>query len=214
MAILLVTALATHVFAEYNTVHIQDYLCCTWCCTVMITKHSYHWYYTGSCFFFLLFSFEYRLWFNSEWWEPTTDKNRYYQLYMTSPTEFCVISIQLITAISTWFYLRHGEGYVSIVVRWFVCLSVCLLATLRKNGWTDVHEIFRVGGTWYKEKLRTFAGCSIQPLEHSNIFPLFRRNPCLLAAMQKNDWADFHAIFRKRRTWHKKQFATFSECYG
>ena len=32
-----------------------------------------------------------------------------------------------------------------------VCLSVCLLATLRKNGWSDFHEIFRVGVTWYKE---------------------------------------------------------------
>ena len=32
------------------------------------------------------------------------------------------------------YYLRHGEGLVFIVVRCFVCLSVCLLATLRKNG--------------------------------------------------------------------------------
>jgi len=27
----------------------------------------------------------------------------------------------------------------------FVCLSVCLLATLRKNFWTGLHEIFREG---------------------------------------------------------------------
>ena len=43
----------------------------------------------------------------------------------------------------------------------FICLSVCLLTTLRKNCWTDFHESFRVGGTWYKEQLGTFSGCSI-----------------------------------------------------
>ena len=42
-----------------------------------------------------------------------------------------------------------------------VCSSVCLLATLRKNGWTDFHEIFRVCGTWYKEQFGTFSRCSI-----------------------------------------------------
>ena len=42
-----------------------------------------------------------------------------------------------------------------------VCLSVCLLATLRKNGWTNFYEIFGVGGTWYKEQLGTFSGYSI-----------------------------------------------------
>ena len=58
-----------------------------------------------------------------------------------------------------YLHLRHGEGYVFIVVRCFVCLSVCLLATLRKNGWTDFHEIFSVGWTWYKEQLGTFSRC-------------------------------------------------------
>ena len=48
----------------------------------------------------------------------------------------------------------------------FVCVSVCLLATLRKNSGTDFHEICRVGGTWYKEQLGTFSRCSMQPLEH------------------------------------------------
>ena len=33
-----------------------------------------------------------------------------------------------------------------------------------------------------------------------DFFPLFRSNPCLLAALQKNGWTDFHDIFRKRRT--------------
>ena len=44
----------------------------------------------------------------------------------------------------------------------FVCLSVCLSASnITENGWTDFHEIFRVGGTWYKEQLGTFSGYSI-----------------------------------------------------
>jgi len=36
---------------------------------------------------------------------------------------------------------QPGGGYVFVVV----CLYVCLLATLRKNFQTDLHEIFREG---------------------------------------------------------------------
>jgi len=38
----------------------------------------------------------------------------------------------------------------------FVCLSVCLLATLRKNFRTDLHEIFRVGCQWANEQMIKF----------------------------------------------------------
>ena len=56
-------------------------------------------------------------------------------------------------------YLRHGEGYVFIVVR---CPFVCLFVTnITENGWSDYREIFRVRGTWYKEQLGTFSGYSI-----------------------------------------------------
>ena len=82
-------------------------------------------------------------------------------------------------------YLRHGEGYVFIVVCCSVCLSVCLLATLRKNGWTDFHVICRVGETWYMEILGTFSGCSIKPLWTQDFFPLLRSNPCLLQLCRK-----------------------------
>ena len=41
-------------------------------------------------------------------------------------------------------YLRQG-GYVHVVVRLSVCLSVCLLATVRKNFQMDLHEFFREG---------------------------------------------------------------------
>jgi len=41
------------------------------------------------------------------------------------------------------FHLRQG-GYVFVVV----CLSVYLLATLRKNSGTDLQEIVREGWQW------------------------------------------------------------------
>ena len=73
--------------------------------------------------------------------------------------------------------LPPPNGYVLTYVRWFVCLSVskslrltvyqsvclsvCLLATSRKNGWTEFREIFRIGGNLYKKHSATFWGCSI-----------------------------------------------------
>ena len=45
------------------------------------------------------------------------------------------------------YYPRQG-GYVIVVV----CLFVCLLATLRKNFRTDLHEIFREGWQWAIEQ--------------------------------------------------------------
>ena len=41
----------------------------------------------------------------------------------------------------------------------FVCLfvcSVCLLATLRKNFWTDLHDIFMEGWQWANEQMVKF----------------------------------------------------------
>ena len=43
--------------------------------------------------------------------------------------------------------------------------NLCLLATLRGNGWTDFHEIFSKGRTCDKEESATFLGCCRQPLE-------------------------------------------------
>ena len=50
-----------------------------------------------------------------------------------------------------FYYLRQG-GYVIVVVG----LSVCLLATLRKNFQTDLHEIFREGWQWANEQTVKF----------------------------------------------------------
>ena len=38
----------------------------------------------------------------------------------------------------------------------FVCLSVCLLATLRKNSRTDLREIFREGWQWATKQIVKF----------------------------------------------------------
>jgi len=51
----------------------------------------------------------------------------------------------------TVFYLRQA-GYIF----WVVCLSVCLLATLRKNFWTDLREIFREVWQWAVEQMIKF----------------------------------------------------------
>ena len=40
--------------------------------------------------------------------------------------------------------------------RLFVCLSLCLLATLHKNFQMDLHEIFRDGWQWASEQMIKF----------------------------------------------------------
>jgi len=51
--------------------------------------------------------------------------------------------------VSTNIYYPAPVGGWGIVFRRFLCLFVCLFislsATLRENGWTDLHEIFREG---------------------------------------------------------------------
>jgi len=37
------------------------------------------------------------------------------------------------------------ERFLCLFVCLFACLFVSLSATLRENGWTDLHEIFREG---------------------------------------------------------------------
>ena len=45
----------------------------------------------------------------------------------------------------------------------FVCLSVCLLATLRKNFGTDLHEIFREGWQRASEQITKIWWRSVSP---------------------------------------------------
>ena len=85
----------------------------------------------------------------------------------------------------------------SLLVYEFVCLFVCLLATLQENAWTDFHEIFRICWLWYKEQSGNFGGGMFNPLHTRFLFIFFQWNPCLWATLWKNGWMDFHEIFRK-----------------
>ena len=49
----------------------------------------------------------------------------------------------------------------------FVCLSVCLLATLLRKFLTDFDEIFKIARQWYKEQLIKFWGWSSSPFRCS-----------------------------------------------
>jgi len=42
----------------------------------------------------------------------------------------------------------RGMGFCFCSISFFVSLFVSLSATLRENGWTDLHEIFREGVEW------------------------------------------------------------------
>ena len=55
----------------------------------------------------------------------------------------------IIIAIITPSQIHRGTGYcfqsISLFVCLYLCLFVSLLARLRENGWTNLHEIFREG---------------------------------------------------------------------
>ena len=97
-----------------------------------------------------------------------------------------------------FYYLRHGEGYVFIVVRCFVCLSVCLpvsnITEKRLNAFSWYFQ-----GRWdlIQGTIGNIFGMFHLTPWTQNFPPLFRSNPCLLAALQKSGWANFHEIFRK-----------------
>jgi len=55
--------------------------------------------------------------------------------------------------------------------RCFVCLSLCLLATLRKNFPTDLHDIFREGWQWAAEQMVKFRWRSGSPSGYGDCFP-------------------------------------------
>ena len=65
--------------------------------------------------------------------------------------------------------------------------NLCLWATLRKNGWTDSHDIFRKVRTWGKEQSGIFSTCS-----GFNFF----LGLCLSPTLWNNRWVDIHDIFR------------------
>ena len=74
--------------------------------------------------------------------------------------------------------LLNGEGYISISVCLFVCLFFCILRTLRKNGWKDFHEIFRIDWILHTE----------QRLNLSYRSCFFCVNPRQLGKLQASGW--------------------------
>ena len=94
-----------------------------------------------------------------------------------------------------------------------VCLPACLLATLRKTAERIFMKFSGKVGLDTRNNWQHFQDVPFNPL-NTGFPPLFRSNPCLLVALQKNGWTDFHEIFRKGRTWHREQSGTLSGCYG
>ena len=68
--------------------------------------------------------------------------------YLNLPTEQCSFYAFLTFRDLLGFYYPapdRGTGCCNRAISFFVSLFVSLSATLRENGWTDLHEIFREG---------------------------------------------------------------------
>jgi len=75
------------------------------------------------------------------------------------------------------------EGYVFVVV----CLSVCLLATLRKNFRSAWHEICREGWQWADKKWLNFGGDPDHSLDPGTVFLI--RHHWEIQKVVSSDWA-------------------------
>jgi len=83
-----------------------------------------------------------------QWWlRPTCKRN------VTLDWMIIFVSSSRRPESNSPYYLRQG-GYVFVVV--------CLLATLRRNFRTDLHEIFREGWQWANEQMIKFWWQSIE----------------------------------------------------
>ena len=90
-------------------------------------------------------------------WRPDTvcfHTQAYGELSLWQPSFlFSYLYIMILTGwFCVWNYYLHQGDYIIIVV----CLSVCLLATLLRNSWTDLHKIFREGWQWAFKQLIKF----------------------------------------------------------
>ena len=61
------------------------------------------------------------------------------------------------------------------------------------------------------KNLRHFGNVSFNPLDRGTFSYLL--DPCLLATLRKNEWIDFHEIFRMCRTWHKDTRNNRIDCF-
>ena len=121
----------------------------------------------------------------------------------------------------TWYWRRHPWNlFTSAMAKvMFSLLSVALSVRLSVSNITEKRLngfSWNLQGRWdFIEEtiVNIFNMFHLTPWTQ-DFFPLFRSNPCLLAALQKNGWTDFHEILRNRRTWHREQSGIFSGCYN
>ena len=77
-----------------------------------------------------------------------------------------VVEISLLTIV-TPSPIHRGTGYcfrsISLYLSLFLSFFVSLLARVRENGWTDLHEIFSEGAEWPWDDLITFLVNSEKP---------------------------------------------------
>ena len=130
--------------------------------------------------------------------------------YILPGSEFAYIDLYLNPCGTKWGVVRGWdggggvvilEGYVFIIVHCpglSVCLSVCLLATLQKNSWMDFHEIYRVGGTGYKEQLGTFSRYCIWLLDHRSFFFTLTEESMTLSSIAEKRLNGFSWNLNKR----------------
>ena len=99
------------------------------------------------------------------------------------------------------YYLRRTTKvmFSLLLVCVFMCLSVCLLATLQENTWMYLHEIFSIGGMLHNEQW--------------TILKMFRLTPCLQGCIFPFFFLLFSWNFQDNyRIWDKEHSGTFWRC--
>jgi len=94
------------------------------------------------------------------------------------------------------------DFFVALFVCYFISFFVSLLARLRENGWTDLHEIFREGVKWPWDDVIQFLVNSEKPRDAVMLISLS-------ATLRANRWTDLHEIFREGVEWPWDDLVTF-----
>ena len=84
----------------------------------------------------------------------------------------------------------------------FIYIFLSLLARLRENGWTNLHEIFREGAEWPWDDLIQFWVNLEKPSDVAVLVSLS-------ATLRANRWIDLHEIFREGVEWPWDDLITF-----
>ena len=94
------------------------------------------------------------------------------------------------------------DQFLCIFLSLFICIFISLLARLRENGWTDLHEIFRESAEWPWDDLIQFWVKSEKPHDAAMLISLS-------ATLWANRWTDLHQIFRKGVEWPWDDLITY-----